>query len=172
MKSFALPLHNNQGFTLIELVVVIVILGILAATAAPKFINLQDDAHTATLQAVKASLQSASTLVHSKSIIKGNQNIASDGNNFIVINGTRTQINYGYPLTDYTNADTTNIGNWLTLIELDGNAFISEVIDNKFVIYINGATKPNPANSADRCYAYYEEPTGLGTSPFFQVVEC
>ncbi|MGL4750761.1 MAG: type II secretion system protein, partial [Shewanella sp.] len=37
-------MKRQQGFTLIELVVVIIILGILAVTAAPKFINLQSDA--------------------------------------------------------------------------------------------------------------------------------
>ncbi|BFN31164.1 hypothetical protein VHTUMSATKI_13590 [Vibrio harveyi] len=40
---------RNKGFTLIEMVVVIVLLGILAVTAAPRFLNLQDDARDATL---------------------------------------------------------------------------------------------------------------------------
>ena len=40
---------TQQGFTLIELIIVIVLLGILAVTAAPKFLNLQDDARDATL---------------------------------------------------------------------------------------------------------------------------
>ena len=43
MKFIHSPKKAQQGFTLIELVVVIVILGILAVTAAPKFIDLQDD---------------------------------------------------------------------------------------------------------------------------------
>ena len=47
---------NQKGFTLIELVVVIIILGILAVTAAPKFINLQGDARVSALAGMKAAL--------------------------------------------------------------------------------------------------------------------
>lgn len=67
--------HNNslknKGFTLIELVVVIVILGILAATAAPKFMNLTKDAKIANLKSMYGSLTSAFKMVHAKSIIQG-----------------------------------------------------------------------------------------------------
>lgn len=64
-------MKRQQGFTLIELVVVIIILGILAVTAAPKFINLQSDARKSTVEGVKAALQGANTLIYSKAAIQG-----------------------------------------------------------------------------------------------------
>ena len=60
---------TQQGFTLIELIIVIVLLGILAVTAAPKFLNLQDDARDSVLQGIAGSLESASSVVYGKALI-------------------------------------------------------------------------------------------------------
>ena len=62
---------SNKGFTLIELIIVIVLLGILAVTAAPKFLSLSSDARIASLESVKASMQTSIDLVKVKGRIAG-----------------------------------------------------------------------------------------------------
>lgn len=57
---------NQQGFTIIELVVVIVILGILAAVAFPKFQDLSGDAKQAVVNGAKAALVSAAVISYAK----------------------------------------------------------------------------------------------------------
>ncbi len=64
-------LKKQHGFTLIELVVVIVILGILAVTAAPKFINLSSDANIAVLKSMGGAIKESGQLVYTKSVIQG-----------------------------------------------------------------------------------------------------
>ena len=71
MKSSMNVKANQKGFTLIELVVVIVILGILAVTAAPKFIDLTSDAKASTVEAVKGALNSAADMAHAKALVEG-----------------------------------------------------------------------------------------------------
>lgn len=64
-------LYTQKGFTLIELVMVIVIIAILSAVAVPKFINLKGDAQMAALQGIAGSLSSASSINYGACQIKG-----------------------------------------------------------------------------------------------------
>ncbi|MGY3687772.1 prepilin-type N-terminal cleavage/methylation domain-containing protein [Vibrio coralliilyticus] len=63
--------HKPSGFTLIELVVVIVILGVLAVTAAPRFLNYQRDAHVSRADAAFASFANAIQLYQAKWLTEG-----------------------------------------------------------------------------------------------------
>jgi len=97
----------DHGFTLIELIMVIVILGILAATVAPKFVNLSSDANLATLKGLRASLLSSSKMYHSKAVINNiglNEKYNISG---AEIDGTA--ITYGYPELSYIIGNTQDL---------------------------------------------------------------
>jgi MSHA pilin protein MshA len=71
--------NKQQGFTLIELIVVIVILGILAVTAAPKFISFTSDAKESVAEGVKGSMLASMNLVYAKAIIEGKVSTTTAG---------------------------------------------------------------------------------------------
>jgi MSHA pilin protein MshA len=90
---------QQRGFTLIELVVVIVILGILAAFAVPRFMGMEGDARAAVVKNLGGSLRASSTMGHAKCLAQGCAN-----NSVIPFENTNITIVNSYP-------NSTSIGN-------------------------------------------------------------
>ena len=90
-----IALENKRGFTLIELVIVIVLIGILAATALPKFANLTTQAYTASNQGVAGGLGAAVSIAHAAWIATGAPTSAS---NNVTLDGQTVTVNAnGWP---------------------------------------------------------------------------
>lgn len=161
-------MHNRkkqQGFTLIELVVVIVILGILAATAAPKFIDLTSDANKSVLEAMGGTILSGAKLAYAKSIIQGvqSQELANidkdnDGNNDV-------EVKYGYPSGDRTKGIANVIAldkDWAYGDRFNGGAF---VVSHSSLAGFGGITNNNIPITRTSCYLTYTPPTAAGLLP-------
>jgi len=77
--------NRQQGFTLIELIMVIVILGILAATALPKFVDLSSDARESKMEGLAGGIRGAVSIVKSKYIITGTTPVPMDDGSTVVV---------------------------------------------------------------------------------------
>ena len=166
---------KQEGFTLIELIVVIVILGILAVTAAPKFIDLQGDARASALQGLAGAMKGAATLVHGKALVANK--VSSSGNQYVCIGSTSqsscnenskdaVRVKCGFP-------DATEDGILRALdgtFSTDGNSDWTfkfkpwESGATQILVSVKGMTFPDayqtekPETYTNQCYVFYNTP--------------
>lgn len=88
---------RQTGFTLIELVAVVVLLGILAVAALPRFINLQGDAKAGVLSGLEGSLQSASAQVYAKALMQGSTAATGEVTESGFAAANNIDVVFGYP---------------------------------------------------------------------------
>lgn len=155
-------MKKQGGFTLIELVVVIVILGILAVTAAPRFLNLQGDAREASLKGLQGAMKGAAGITYGKAAIQGIEKQPSDS---ITVDGGKIDIVYGYPAA-------TSAGIVAAMAEMSDWSVAEDSTTKSLVVtFKNTAIEGDAAEiKKTNCYLTYTEATS-GAQPSIEIPE-
>lgn len=164
---YAIRRQAQAGFTLIELIVVIVILGILAATALPKFASLGGDARSASLNAVKGALNTTVSMMHGQYLLNPAGPFVNEGTTIAAV--------FGYPAGDTNTA--TAAGVTAADYQITANATASAVpavaATHIPAIPANGfVAVPKSVQGtaiAETCFASYAAAVNATTPPVVEV---
>lgn len=163
--NFKIKRSAQAGFTLIELIVVIVILGILAATALPKFANLSGDARKASLSAGRGAMGAAAAMAHGKYLAATTPptSIVVEG---VTVSFATTVANTGYPKADANFLLAAGLSNTDYTTVLNGDTGAGKTAPTVSPTSI--AVVPNSVAgtaTALKCYVMYTEPTAPNLPP-------
>lgn len=137
---------KKSGFTLIELVIVILILGILAAAAIPKFVDLSQKAKVASDEAVIGGLKSAINIQYAQNALNG---IKPDGIHYWPIDNPFTLLAQGPPNRNWTTSTPDGVtwqltpmgGAWYLMCpHYSGDRYCNGATKGRFYIYQYGDT--------------------------------
>lgn len=109
--------EKQRGFTLIELVVVIALLGILAAFAIPRFASLEKEARSAVTQGLSGSVRSAAAMAHGLNLATGLTTVKMEGNDIVTVNGYPDAETIALTLADSTGFSVSNDGTKATFLK-------------------------------------------------------
>lgn len=134
--------RQQSGFTLIELIMVVVILGILSAVAIPRFADLGSEARTASLEGLAGALKSSSSVVHAKWLAAGSTGTSVTMEGSVAVTTTAA----GYPdalavgITRAAQVDTVN--DYPASADAAGGTLTYTLQTNCTVAYNAGVTPP------------------------------
>jgi MSHA pilin protein MshA len=162
MRKMPSPSARSSGFTIVELVVVIALLGILSAVALPRFIDVRTDATLATMEGLVKAIQTSQNLTHARAMINGRQSLAIDT---MVVEGQMVEMVYGYP------SGTANGIPMMIQTIPDGWQQRASIINGAWVFW-HGQIREDAGVA--QCYIRYRQSAGPGQVPVidFQSTGC